>query len=136
MVSHPEFTGEVRLESEAVVFCSCGQSFRIVLRVTPTENHRPSIEGGPRLAHTAEISEMQLKVLSFVAEGLTDREIARRVKCTIHQVKRAIRGSLARLSARNRTEAVMVARAAGLLDPSVGATNHAFDSRPEVEGQA
>jgi DNA-binding NarL/FixJ family response regulator len=55
------------------------------------------------------------RVLLFVAQGLTDQEISERLNVSLHTIKRAVRDCLVRLSARNRTQAVLLAVANGLL---------------------
>jgi DNA-binding NarL/FixJ family response regulator len=52
-----------------------------------------------------------------VAAGETDREIARSLNTSVDRVKRAVRSSLMRLGARNRTEAAVRALLAGLVSP-------------------
>jgi DNA-binding NarL/FixJ family response regulator len=62
-----------------------------------------------------ELPSFDTKVLELVAEGLSDRDVARHLKVPIDRVKRAVRDAMVRLSARNRTEAVVRAITAGFL---------------------
>jgi DNA-binding NarL/FixJ family response regulator len=94
-----------------VVFtCRCGQAYSIdveelaghgrIMGVTQPSNPLPGFDQ---------------QVLSLAASGLTDKEIARRLQTSVDRVKRGVRDSLIRLSARNRTEAVVRAALAGII---------------------
>jgi DNA-binding NarL/FixJ family response regulator len=67
----------------------------------------------PALTATTEsLTGRELEVLQLMAGGLTNRQIAGRLKISEHTVKFHAGGVLSKLNARSRTEAV--ARAAGL----------------------
>ena len=61
------------------------------------------------------LSERELEVLQWVAEGLTNREIAGRLYIAASTVKSHLNAILRKLDASNRTQAVAEARARGLL---------------------
>lgn len=71
----------------------------------PPERRRPALP------------PFEAAVLSLVAAGETDREIARSLNTSVDRVKHAVRSSLTRLGARNRTEAAVRALLAGLVSP-------------------
>jgi len=54
-------------------------------------------------------------VLSLIAEGLTNQEIALRLYLSLHTVKAHARNIYAKLGAGSRTQAVAKGRAQGLL---------------------
>ena len=61
------------------------------------------------------LSEREIEVLQFIAEGLTNREIATKLFLSLHTVKTHTRNINSKLNAHNRTEAVARARAMGIL---------------------
>ena len=54
-------------------------------------------------------------MLRLVAQGLTNREIAGQLGLGEHVVKGHVKAILARLEARNRLEAVLIAKERGLI---------------------
>ena len=63
----------------------------------------------------AELTRRQLQVLEFVAEGLTDRDIAGRLFLSVRTVEMHVGNLLQRLDCRSRGEAVHRAKQLGLL---------------------
>jgi LuxR family maltose regulon positive regulatory protein len=61
------------------------------------------------------VSERELEVLSLIAEGLTNQEIAARLYLSPHTVKAHARNIYAKLGASSRTQAVAKGRALGFL---------------------
>jgi LuxR family maltose regulon positive regulatory protein len=61
------------------------------------------------------LSERELEVLQFMSEGLTNQEISSRLFLSPHTVKVHARNIYGKLSVHNRTQAVVRARALGLL---------------------
>lgn len=57
-----------------------------------------------------ELSPRELETLSLIADGLTNHEIAERLCISLHTVKNHVHRILEKLQARNRTEAVALAR--------------------------
>lgn len=74
-------------------------------------------QGQPAQALYGEtLSERELEVLHLIARGASNQEIADRLVITVGTVKSHINHILAKLDARNRTEAVARARELGLLE--------------------
>jgi LuxR family maltose regulon positive regulatory protein len=61
------------------------------------------------------LSERELEVLQLIAEGLTNREIASRLFLSLNTVKAHTRNIYGKLGVHNRTQAVVRARALGVL---------------------
>lgn len=68
---------------------------------------------------TDELTSRELEVLTFVATGLANREIAERLHVSVGTIKTHVHRILAKLDVGNRTQAVHRARQAGLLGPRV-----------------
>ncbi|GAA5167292.1 response regulator [Ornithinimicrobium tianjinense] len=64
----------------------------------------------------AELSARELEVLRLVADGLSNREVARRLVVSEATVKTHLNHVFVKLGAESRTAAVAAARAAGLLE--------------------
>jgi DNA-binding CsgD family transcriptional regulator len=62
------------------------------------------------------LSDQELKVLSFAADGLTNPEIGARLGLSRHTVKEYLSHAMRKLKAANRIEAVRKASSLGLLD--------------------
>ncbi len=80
----------------------------------------------PDPARTRNLSSDHLQVLQLVAQGLTDRRIARELGVSESTVQRRIREAGIALGARSRARLAAVAVSMGLVAPP----------EPEVEGQA
>jgi LuxR family maltose regulon positive regulatory protein len=76
---------------------------------------RPSVPSVPSLPLPEPLSERELEVLRLVAEGLPNKEIARRLYLSLHTVKWHTADIYGKLAVRSRTEAVARARALGIL---------------------
>jgi len=92
-----------------------------------SEGH-PSSSGraGSELLLLDLLSEREQKVLSLVAQGDSNQEIATALVLSVETVKRHMGNILSKLQARNRTQAVAQARTLGLLadEPEVGSVFH------------
>jgi DNA-binding NarL/FixJ family response regulator len=69
----------------------------------------------PSPARTSELSEREIEVLRFIAQGASNREIAEALVITEGTVKNHISNILSRLGLRDRTQAAIYAREKGLL---------------------
>ncbi len=61
------------------------------------------------------LSEREIKVLQFIAEGLTNQEIVSRLYLSLNTIKVHTRNIYGKLGVNNRTQAVARARALGIL---------------------
>jgi len=115
--------------------CECGRRISIeVSLATETEAPEGSSSEEPATAaagatHTLGLSAIEARVLALAAAGNTDREIARLLTISIHGVKHAIRSSLIRLGARNRTEAVVRALSGSMLQADVSIPPNSSNER-------
>jgi DNA-binding NarL/FixJ family response regulator len=64
---------------------------------------------------TEELTPREREVLQLLAEGLGNKEIARRLRISDHTVKFHVNAILGKLGARTRTEAVTRAARQGLI---------------------
>ncbi len=98
-------------ESGSVECPSCGSRLRISLDtpigVTSLKSRR---------SRHVQPAPLEAEVLTRVAGGARDRDIAMSMKLSIDGVKRLVRSALVRLSAQNRTEAVVRAFLLGFID--------------------
>ena len=62
------------------------------------------------------LSSRELQVLAFISDGLSNKQIARRMSISEHGVKRHVANVLAKLDCPNRTQAVSYALQHGLLN--------------------
>ncbi len=67
------------------------------------------------MAVLAQLSSREREVLSLMAAGLTNREIADRLVVTLATVKTHARSMLANLDARDRVQAVLIAHRHGVV---------------------
>jgi ATP/maltotriose-dependent transcriptional regulator MalT len=92
-----------------------------------SEGHQSSSgRAGSELLLLDPLSEREQKVLSLVAQGDSNQEIATALVLSVETVKRHMGNILSKLQARNRTQAVAQARTLGLLadEPEVGSVFH------------
>lgn len=66
---------------------------------------------------TTTLSERERAILALLATGTSNEQVATAVFLSVNTVKWHIRRILEKLAARNRTEAVFIARKLGLIDP-------------------
>ena len=72
--------------------------------------------GGDRAPELADLSEQELKLLGFIAEGMTNRQIGEHMFLAEKTVKNYVSSILAKLGLERRTQAAVLA--AQLLNPS------------------
>lgn len=103
-MDHPLNTPEGD-RSETVFRCDCGRVHDVPF---------------PQAGSPAEgpLSPFQMRVLSLVAQGQTEREISDTLGTGYHQVRHAARESMDRLGARTRAAAVFRAASLGFLPAS------------------
>jgi LuxR family maltose regulon positive regulatory protein len=85
------------------------------IRRRTTQIADPSIVHRPSSVLVEPLSERELQVLSLIADGLANREIAERLFLALNTVKVHTRNIYGKLDVHNRTEAVTRARKLGLL---------------------
>jgi DNA-binding CsgD family transcriptional regulator len=73
-------------------------------------NADPSIPKPANQAYSDPLSPRELEVLTFIADGLTNREIADRLFVSFSTVKKHIQHIYAKLNTKNRTSAIVRAR--------------------------
>jgi len=72
----------------------------------------------PRLTELVELSQSEIRVLRYMPTNLSTPEIARELSLSVNTVRTHIRRVCSKLDAHGRTEAVIRARALGLLAPA------------------
>jgi LuxR family maltose regulon positive regulatory protein len=83
--------------------------------VAEPEQTAPSKTRAPKSQLVEPLSERELEVLQLIAEGLTNPEIASRLFLALNTVKAHTRNIYGKLGVHNRTQAVVRARALGVL---------------------
>lgn len=73
-------------------------------------------DGGPPPSAKSALSEQELKIVRLVAEGLTNREIAARLRLSRHTVKEYLSNAMRKLGVRTRMQAVVEASRRGLIE--------------------
>lgn len=108
----------------AVVFVALGLWLgRYLTRPSPPkiiEVHVPAAEAGPFSVNEAErdrlgVTKRELEILTLMADGLSNKEIAERLFVSENTVKTHSSRLFEKLGARRRTQAVQVGQQAGLI---------------------
>jgi LuxR family maltose regulon positive regulatory protein len=110
-----------RLLYEAVARGVAADYARRLLAAFPVaepEKPAPSKAQAPKSELVEPLSERELEILKLIAEGLTNPEIAARLFLSLNTVKVHTRNIYGKLGVNNRTQAVIQARALGIL-PSI-----------------
>jgi DNA-binding NarL/FixJ family response regulator len=84
----------------------------VARRLMTRSRHAPP---PPRISRRISITPREEEVLHLLAEGLSNKQIARRIGITEHGIKRHVTNLLAKLNAPNRTLAVALALQEGLI---------------------
>lgn len=100
---------------QAVRVVACGESLLFPAAVRDLVATRGRT-GGDRLSG-AGLTEREGEVLRFLARGLSNAEIARELMVGVETVKTHVGNLLAKLGARDRTQAVVAAYESGFIDP-------------------
>lgn len=111
VVSH---SGDIGMALLAALFLGLGIWVGAQLFARPRPAH-PIEEGNPAALATLGISPREFEVLSLIAKGLSNKDIARRLHISPNTVKTHVARLLDKLDARRRTEAISRARALGLM---------------------
>jgi LuxR family maltose regulon positive regulatory protein len=86
--------------------------------ISEPEQNDPAKSQPPKSGLVEPLSEREIEVLQFLAEGLTNREIADRLYLSLNTVKVHTRNIYGKLDVHNRTQAISKGRALGIL-PSI-----------------
>lgn len=70
----------------------------------------------PRTTHTVPLTRRELDILTLLAAGKTNQEIAAERVLTVNTVKKHVANILAKLGTANRTQAVMLAKKSGWIE--------------------
>jgi DNA-binding NarL/FixJ family response regulator len=76
--------------------------------------HRPTIEGPDGHLHTA-LTPREMETLALLADGASNKVIARQLKISVHTAKFHVAAVLTKLHAQNRADAVAIGLRQGLL---------------------
>jgi DNA-binding NarL/FixJ family response regulator len=98
---------------QAVRSVAVGQSLLFPDAIRRLVRARPRPAGG-----AATLTAREREVLTLVAEGLTNAEIARSLVLGVETIRSHVSSALSKLGARDRTQAVVRAYQAGLIDLS------------------
>ena len=88
-----------------------------LLKAITEELPKPSLKDESGFDLVEPLSDRELEVLCLIAEGLTNREIAKRLYISLSTVKGHTTNIFGKLNVRNRTKAVARGRNLGLLPP-------------------
>ncbi|WP_073990379.1 response regulator transcription factor [Rhizobium etli] len=74
-----------------------------------------NIHGTKAVDFPAKLTRQESRCLQFSCQGLTDRQIARRLDLSVHTVRMHLANTRLKLSARSRVEAAAIALSKGLI---------------------
>lgn len=112
------------LQAQRLDYSAQGETRGFVEQLLMAERPEPGSAGAPPAPPRADgpastlaepLSARELEVLALLAEGATNQQIAGRLFITERTAKKHVTNILGKLNAANRTQAVALARAAGLL---------------------
>lgn len=105
--------------ASAIRIVASGESmvFPPKVRAMVARNAAPLDAADPRRKLLASLTEREIDILRLVAEGLSNAEIAERLVVAVHTVKTHVAHVLAKLGARDRTQAVILAYETGFVRP-------------------
>lgn len=113
----PKSTGLEELRHAIRAVMACEQWLPPALR-TAVAHAKSSSHDAELAARLASLSPQQFRVLSLVAEGLLNKQIADRLEVQERTVKAHLTAIFERLGVRNRTQASVVLRELELSDPA------------------
>jgi two-component system, NarL family, nitrate/nitrite response regulator NarL len=71
-----------------------------------------------RLLELLNLTPREIEVLYLIADGLSNKEIAKQINLSLHTIKNHVHNMLEKLHVNNRSELVRFALSKGLMDPS------------------
>lgn len=113
----PKSSGLEELREAILTVMDCAQWLPTRLRAA-VANAESEPEDAALAARLASLSPQQFRVLTLVAEGLLNKQIADRLQVQERTVKAHLSAIFERLGVRNRTQAGVVLRELELKDPS------------------
>lgn len=113
----PKSSGLDELRDAIRAVLACEQWLPPALRVSVSHT-RSSPSDAELAARLASLSPQQFRVLSFVADGLLNKQIADRLAVQERTVKAHLSAIFERLGVRNRTQAGVILRSLELVDPA------------------
>jgi DNA-binding NarL/FixJ family response regulator len=109
----------IRSLIRAIVLAYEGKSVMESVLITKDYTGRMTFESLNNMAGSGEaihLSAQEKRVISLVAQGLTNRDISAHLSISEHTVKVHLRNAMEKLHAHNRQQAVFLARKVGLLN--------------------
>jgi NarL family two-component system response regulator LiaR len=88
---------------------------RVVVREVPAPRDDPTFRASAEGVERLSLTPRELEILGLIADGLSTREIAERLFVSENTVKTHSSRLFAKLGARRRTQAVQIAKEAGLV---------------------
>jgi len=107
-----ELVAAVHAVADGAAYLSPAVAQQVISQLSGT----PFARGEDARARTGQLSEREREVLALVGQGLSNAEIARRLHLVEGTVKSYVSAILARLDAKNRVQAAILAYEAGLVD--------------------
>jgi DNA-binding NarL/FixJ family response regulator len=101
---------------QAIRVVAHGESLLFPAAIRGLAARRLGDRGHDGLRH-AQLTEREAEVLALMAKGLSNAEIAAELVVSLETVKTHVGGVLAKLGARDRTQAVIAAYESGFVDP-------------------
>ena len=105
--------GIVSLESDAGRFQAALTAIRNGLQVVEPAFNRERVQASVKTTSPEDLTEREQQVLTMMADGLANKEIASRLGISTHTVKFHISSILGKLGASSRTEAVSIGMRSG-----------------------
>ena len=113
----PKSAGLDELREAIRAVLACEQWLPMSLKASVARTHSSSADA-ELAARLASLSPQQFRVLTLVAQGLLNKQIADRLDVQERTVKAHLSAIFERLAVRNRTQAGVVLRGLELLDPA------------------
>lgn len=108
--------GNVMTPAQIIAYALQGRTTTVALSAIEHANHPDTLHPASQ-SLPEPLNARELEVLSLVASGLSNREIAEQLFVTVNTVKWYLKGIFGKLQVANRIQAVARAQALGLLSP-------------------